>query len=157
MDTWSRSAKYLAKTVKKKTKLTRVSPHKEVSVMAWIEVEGRGVLLVRQVAGQQFWTLPGGKVRLRESLHKALEREIREETNLDVKAEKWMSLMDRPERGALMVLFSVVIEKWRPWPKLPTREISEIRFASELPKNASPSAKYFWKLIHNSSPRVGAA
>ena len=124
--------------------------------MAWIEVEGRGVLLVRQVAGQQFWTLPGGKVRLRESLHKALEREIREETNLEVRPERWIQLMDRPERGALMVLFSVVIAKWRPWPKLPTREISEIRFVSELPKNASPSAKYFWKLTHHNSPRVGA-
>src|SRR5215469_12688830 len=115
--------------------------------MAWIEVEGRGVLLVRQVAGQRFWTLPGGKVRLRESLHKALEREIREETNLD----------DRPERGAVMVLFSVVIAKWRSWPKLPTREISEIRFTSKLPRNASPSAKYFWKLVHHNSLRVGAA
>ena len=84
--------------------------------MAWIEVEGRGVLLVRQAAGQQFWTLPGGKVRLRESLHKALEREIREETNLEVRPERWIQLMDRPERGAVMVLFSVVIAKWRPWP-----------------------------------------
>lgn len=156
MDTRNRSAQYLAKAVKKKTKPTRISPHKEVSVMAWIEVEGRGVLLVRQVAGQQFWTLPGGKVRLRESLHQALEREIREETNLEVRAEKWVSLMDRPERGALMVLFSVVIEKWRSWPELPTREISEIRFASALPRNSSPSAKYFWKLFHSSSPRVGA-
>jgi ADP-ribose pyrophosphatase YjhB (NUDIX family) len=121
--------------------------------MAWIEVKGRGILLVRQVAGQKLWTLPGGKVRLRESLHKALEREIREETNLEVKAKKWIQLMDRPKRGALMFLFSVLIEKWRPWPKLPTREISEIRFASELPRNASPSAKYFWKRV---SHRIGS-
>ncbi len=50
--------------------------------MAWaVDSESR-VLLVRQTAGLKFWTLPGGKVRPRESLQNALLREVFEETGL---------------------------------------------------------------------------
>ena len=56
------------------------NPKKEVSVMAWIENDQGSLLLVRQVAGQKLWTLPGGKVRRNESLERALRREVREET-----------------------------------------------------------------------------
>jgi len=50
--------------------------------MAWIEDSAKGVLLVRQATGSKLWTLPGGKVKLGESLVKALRREVHEETGL---------------------------------------------------------------------------
>ena len=76
------------------------NPKKEVSVMAWIENDQGSLLLVRQVAGQKLWTLPGGKVRRNESLERALRREVREETGLSVRAAYYLQMYDRPKRGA---------------------------------------------------------
>jgi ADP-ribose pyrophosphatase YjhB (NUDIX family) len=50
--------------------------------MAWIEDAQQKVLLVRQAVGLRLWTLPGGKVKLGESLVKAQRRELYEETGL---------------------------------------------------------------------------
>jgi len=44
--------------------LSKIS--REISAMAWIENEFGHLLLVRQAAGSRLWTLPGGKVRLKE-------------------------------------------------------------------------------------------
>jgi ADP-ribose pyrophosphatase YjhB (NUDIX family) len=102
-------------------------------------------LLVRQTAGQKLWTLPGGKVRPRESLEGALLREVFEETGLRAVADAWIDIMDRPDRGTIMILYSVKILD-----ELPLRanhlseEISQVRYSMKLPKNASPSAIYFW-------------
>src|ERR1700730_2657269 len=87
----------------------RLRPCKEVSVMAWVEDSDSRVLLVRQTAGQKLWTLPGGKVRPRESLREALTRELFEETGLRAEADRWIDIMDRPDRGAIMILYTVKI------------------------------------------------
>jgi ADP-ribose pyrophosphatase YjhB (NUDIX family) len=128
-----------------KTKTKRLRPCKEVSVMAWVQDSESKVLLVRQTAGQKLWTLPGGKVRARESLEGALLREVFEETGLRAEADAWIDIMDRPDRGAIMILYAVNILD-----ELPIRanhlseEISHVRYSMKLPKNASPSATYFW-------------
>ena len=67
---------------KTRPRLSRLRPTKEVSVIAWIEDATSGVLLVRQAAGLNQWTLPGGKVKKVESVVRALKREVREETGL---------------------------------------------------------------------------
>ncbi len=112
--------------------------------MAWIENERGEVLLVRQAVGRKFWTLPGGKAKARESLRDALAREVREETNLRVEPGPWLHLMDRPERGAVMVLFGVTVKSAGKPPKLPNREINACRYSQKLPKHATPSARFFW-------------
>ena len=116
--------------------------------MAWVQDSESRVLLVRQTAGQRLWTLPGGKVRPRESLQDALLREVLEETGLRAQADAWIDLMDRPDRGTIMILYTVKILDEYPVPakrlKRLNDEISQVRYSLKLPKNASPSATYFW-------------
>jgi ADP-ribose pyrophosphatase YjhB (NUDIX family) len=128
-----------------KTKTKRLRPCKEVSVMAWVQDSESRVLLVRQTAGQKLWTLPGGKVRPRESLEDALLREVLEETGLRAQADAWIDLMDRPDRGTIMILYTVrILDEPAITPKRLNDEISKVRYSLKLPKNASPSATYFW-------------
>jgi ADP-ribose pyrophosphatase YjhB (NUDIX family) len=128
-----------------RTKTKRLRPCKEVSVMAWVLDSESRVLLVRQTAGQKLWTLPGGKVRPRESLEAALLRELFEETGLRAEAEAWIDIMDRPDRGTIMILYAVKILDDPPLrANHLNKEISQVRYAKKLPINASPSATYFW-------------
>jgi ADP-ribose pyrophosphatase YjhB (NUDIX family) len=139
-----------------KTKTKRLRPCKEVSVMAWVEDCESRVLLVRQTAGQKLWTLPGGKVRPRESLQEGLLREVLEETGFRAQADAWIDIMDRPDRGTIMILYAAKILDETPVPahRL-NKEISHVRYTLKLPKNASPSATYFWnKLKTNASRRI---
>jgi 8-oxo-dGTP diphosphatase len=126
-------------------KRTIFNPKKEVSVMAWIENDEGDVLLVRQTAGQKLWTLPGGKVKRNESLERALKREIREETGLTVTAVNYRQMFDRPKRGAITVLFAVSVKRTPSRTYFPTVEIADLGFFNRLPRNATPSAKFFWK------------
>jgi ADP-ribose pyrophosphatase YjhB (NUDIX family) len=126
----------------------RLRPSKEVSVMAWIQDSQSRVLLVRQTSGQQLWTLPGGKVRARESLKDALYRELYEETGLRMQTESWIEIMDRPARGAIMILYDVKLLENTPAEGYQlSHEISDVRYCTRLPQNASPSAIYFWNKL----------
>lgn len=114
--------------------------------MAWIEDDRSSVLLVRQIAGQKFWTLPGGKVKRNESLSQALKREVREETGLRVRAIVYQQMYDRPKRGAITILFKVSVHRGTARIHFPREEIVDLGFFDRLPPNATPSAKFFWML-----------
>jgi len=115
---------------------------KAVSVMAWIEDLNRHVLLVRQKKHSRLWTLPGGKVRLRETIQSALERELVEEIGLKVKSAHIVDIFDRPEKRALCILFRVILKKGQL--RLGKKEIEAAMSTVKLPQNATPSLTYFW-------------
>ena len=65
------------------------------------KVESRGVvfkdnsiLFVREI-DDGLWSIPGGMVDQNETPRQAVEREVKEETGYNVKAEKLLALMDR--------------------------------------------------------------
>jgi ADP-ribose pyrophosphatase YjhB (NUDIX family) len=116
---------------------------KEVSVLAWIEDAFGNVLLIRQAAGKQLWSLPGGKVRSTEGIRQALRREVKEEIGLTVVSERIIDLFDRPDRASLAVLFRVTLRKGRL--KLGETEIQDAAFVDKLPRQATPSVRYFWR------------
>lgn len=57
------------------------------------------ILLVRELMDGSKWTLPGGWVDVNESPSKAVEREVREEAGVLVKAKKLLAVFDRNLRG----------------------------------------------------------
>jgi len=112
--------------------------------MGWIENDEGAVLLVRQAVGRKLWTLPGGKVRTSESLERALKREIREETGLNVATARYRQIYDRPKHGAITLLFSVSVKRNSGPIHFPVGEIADLGFFTQLATNATPSAKFFW-------------
>ena len=128
---------------KRLTSKVRPVSAKEVSVLAWIQDAYGNVLLIQQKGGKQLWSLPGGKVRSAEALKQALRRELKEEIGLTVVSAKVIDLFDRPVRCGLAVLFQTKLRKGQL--KLGANEIQKAAFVSVLPRNATPSVRYFWQ------------
>ena len=65
-----------------------------VRVGGLVLVEGR-VLLLRQERGEEdYWMLPGGGVRMGETLADALRREVREEVGLEIAVGRPLALLE---------------------------------------------------------------
>lgn len=62
------------------------------------------VLLVR-LAYRDVWSLPGGGVGFGESVDRAMRREVREETGLEVDARRLAAVYSLPHRNAISLLF----------------------------------------------------
>lgn len=114
--------------------------------MAWVEDAFGNVLMIRQKRGRGLWSLPGGKVRARESLAGALSREILEETGLRTLSAQPVEYYDRHKKANLTVLFRVTLRQAKARP-IRDKEIAEVGFRSDLPKTATPSLAFFWKRL----------
>jgi ADP-ribose pyrophosphatase YjhB (NUDIX family) len=63
-----------------------------------IEIESKGIVLVKRKNPPQGWAIPGGFVDYGESLEKAAVREAKEETNLGVKLVRQFHTYSDPRR-----------------------------------------------------------
>ncbi|MBN1664704.1 MAG: NUDIX hydrolase [Deltaproteobacteria bacterium] len=63
-----------------------------------IELEGRGIVLIKRKNPPYGWAIPGGFVDYGESLEEAAVREAKEETSLDVSLHKQMHTYSKPDR-----------------------------------------------------------
>jgi ADP-ribose pyrophosphatase YjhB (NUDIX family) len=63
-----------------------------------IEIESRGIVLIKRKNPPYGWALPGGFVDYGESLEEAAIREAKEETDLDVKLNKQLHTYSDPKR-----------------------------------------------------------
>jgi ADP-ribose pyrophosphatase len=76
-------------------------PAPQAAVGAVVFNQGRVLLICRaKQPGAGTWALPGGRIRLGETLQQAAEREIREETGVVIKAGAPLLTFDLIERDA---------------------------------------------------------
>jgi 8-oxo-dGTP pyrophosphatase MutT (NUDIX family) len=79
---------------------------KRISVAAAIRDDAGRILLVKQTYGRLNWELPGGKVEPNEEVTAAVVREVREETGLDVAADRVTGLYDEQDENFLHLVFA---------------------------------------------------
>jgi ADP-ribose pyrophosphatase len=85
---------------KAETELENEYPAHPCVAVGAIVFKGGSVLLVRrgQAPAEDLWAIPGGKVKLGESLQQAAEREIKEETGLTIRAREPVYTFDHVAR-----------------------------------------------------------
>ena len=87
-------------------------PTQPIVAVGAIVFDDNRVLLVRrgQAPSQDLWAIPGGRVKLGETLQEAAEREILEETGIRIRARDPVYTFDYIERdGASRLRFHYVI------------------------------------------------
>jgi 8-oxo-dGTP diphosphatase len=86
--------------------------HPRVAVGAIVFKENRVLLVLRgQPPSQNLWSIPGGRVKLGETLQEAAEREIKEETGLDIQAREPIYTFDvvaRDDDGTIRFHYVIV-------------------------------------------------
>ncbi len=95
-----------------KTKPENSYPDHPCVTVGAIVFKNDKVLLVRRAKGpsEDLWAIPGGKVRLGESLEKAAEKEIKEETGITIRAREPVYTFDHIETdGNNRIRFHYVI------------------------------------------------
>jgi 8-oxo-dGTP diphosphatase len=80
--------------------MTRVYPAAPICAVGGIIFEENSVLLTQRLKppGQNKWSIPGGRVRLGETLEAAVIRELWEETSLEVRPIRIGKVLDRISR-----------------------------------------------------------
>jgi 8-oxo-dGTP diphosphatase len=90
-------------------------------------------LMVKHAYGEYrgFWILPGGRVWAGEAIHKAVEREIHEETGITAEARNVIALRSRCRNDTTTDLYIVFLMKYKAGePVADGREVDDARFFS---------------------------
>ena len=102
-----------------------------IPVVAALIVRGGRLLIARRPEGRHMagrWEFPGGKLEKGESPEDAVEREIREELGLDVRAGRIYQAIaySYPEKDVLLLFYAAVVVSGEPRPI----EEAEIRWVT---------------------------
>ena len=75
---------------------SREYPYRPIVSAAACVFRGDRVLLIKrtQQPSQGLWSVPGGAIELGEAVHKAVQRELREECNIEIKVDKILNVVD---------------------------------------------------------------
>jgi ADP-ribose pyrophosphatase YjhB (NUDIX family) len=119
----------------------------QLAVSAAIFRDGK-VLLVRRARspGKGFYSFPGGRVEFGESLHAALQREIREETGLGIEIvglAGWREVLSSPGGGGHYLIMSFAAH-WRAGEPRLNEELDDFKW---LPPSALGDLKLTGGLI----------
>lgn len=127
--------------------------HPRVGVGA-VVIKNGTVLLVRRAAppGKDLWAIPGGLLKLGESLKEAVEREVKEETGITISAGKVIFVVDFLERdeAGRIVFHYVIIDLEGKYVEGEIRaadDVSDCRWVSPEECNALPITKTTRKLL----------
>ncbi len=91
----------------------RTYPDAPIPAVGAVVFKGKAVLLVRRGSppSRDMWAIPGGRIRLGETLQAAAERELLEETGVVVRAGKPVLVFDviqQDERGVVKYHYVIV-------------------------------------------------
>jgi len=120
-----------------------------------IIIKNKKILLIQRKNKpyKNYYALPGGFVNYGETVEKAIEREIKEETNLKIKVKKLAGVYSNPQRDPRGHIISLVFlcqlknnklkfaddaqsGKWVPIPKIPRKlAFDHYRIIKEFLKN----------------------
>lgn len=86
-------------------------------------------LVVVYAHNKNIWTPPGGKVEKGESLRSAVEREVKEETNMKVISQSFIGYQDitEPTRIISQSRSVCIVEPYGPFERDPDGDITEIK------------------------------
>ena len=102
-----------------------------------IFLDGKVLLVKRAIKPfKGYWTLPGGHVRLGETVEDAVHREIKEETGLDVEIEKMVGIYSDPKRDPRghVITIAYILKPIGGELKFDEEEASDIKYFRNLPK-----------------------
>jgi 8-oxo-dGTP diphosphatase len=125
----------------------REYPDHPIVAVGAIIIEGDEVLLARRgkEPGYGEWSIPGGAVKLGETLEEAVIREVREEVNLAIRVEEVVEVLERifrdPEGRVRYhyVLVDFLCQRLSGVEK-PSSDVSELQWVpiSEIPRQPLP-------------------
>lgn len=124
-----------------------------VRVAGLIQNDKNEILLIKQrKKNKDYWLLPGGGVEFGESATTALERELKEELNLDVNSSEFLlineSIDPKGGRHLIQLVFKVEVKKINPSISKKEKAIVEFAFHSieaVLELELRPDIKSYFK------------
>ena len=124
----------------------------KVAAGAVVEHDGRVLMVKRGTEpGMGLWSLPGGYVDRGEVVESAAEREVLEETGLQVKVTGLVGVISEPGHPVIVVIYDSQIVGGSPKPGSEVQELDYCRL-DELPPLAFPrdrQALEAWKQLRD--------
>ncbi|MFI5175634.1 MAG: NUDIX hydrolase [Terriglobia bacterium] len=97
--------------------MKRKFPTRPLVGVGAVILRGDSVLLIQRgtppLMGE--WSLPGGVVEVGETLQEAVRREIKEETNLEIRVGPLVELFERIQRDGIRVAYHYIIADYLSW------------------------------------------